>query len=278
MQETKPKIALVTGANSGIGLETARGLAAQSYRVILACRNIHKAEDARLDIVKSYPQADCEVLALDLASQMNIRSSLEVLRRKLSSLDVLINNAGVWTQERRLTKDGFEETFGVNHLGGFALTKGLLPLLLKAPSPRVVTLSSALHYQGKMDWEDLEFKQKPFSGFAAYNQSKLANVLMTRELMRRYGQEGLLAYAVHPGVVATSLGREFPAILMKLSQIFMTTPQKGARCSLLAATAPSGELPNGSYLERGKPKRPSSRALVAEDAERLWQISESLLG
>jgi NAD(P)-dependent dehydrogenase (short-subunit alcohol dehydrogenase family) len=239
--DLKGKTALVTGSNSGIGWATARALAADGARVILGCRNLHKAEDARESILKIHPKATVEVISMDLANIMNIKSAAEVLKRRFSQLDILINNAGVMSLTRQETREGFEMTFGVNHLGTFTLTQALLPLVKAAPEGRVVTLSSKLHYRGHMHWDDLNYKARPYKGWEAYNQSKLANVLMTKALARRLQGSSASAFAAHPGVVATQLGRDYPGWLMSIAKLFMVTPEKGARTSLYVATEPGLE-------------------------------------
>jgi NAD(P)-dependent dehydrogenase (short-subunit alcohol dehydrogenase family) len=274
--DLKGKTALVTGANSGIGLATARGLAAQGAQVILGCRNLHKAEDARESILQIHPKATVEVISIDLANIMNVKSAAEVLKRRFSQLDILINNAGVMSLTRQETRDGFEMTFGVNHLGTFTLTQALLPLIKAAAEGRVVTLSSALHYRGHMQWDDLNYKARPYKGWEAYNQSKLANVLMTKALARRLQGSAATAFAVHPGVVATQLGRDYPDWLMTLAKVFMTTPEKGARTSLYVATEPGLQKLNGAYFEASKEKKAAAEALLEDNQERLWALSEDL--
>ncbi|HYX39247.1 MAG TPA: SDR family oxidoreductase [Oligoflexus sp.] len=276
MRDLKGKTALVTGANGGIGLATAQGLAAGGANVILGCRNLYKAEEARAIILQRHPEAEVDVMALDLANIMNIKSAAEVLKRRHPRLDILINNAGVMSLQRQETRDGFELTFGVNHLGTFALTQTLLPLVTAAPQGRIVTLSSALHYRGHMHWEDLQYRARPYKGWEAYNQSKLANVLMTKALARRLASTNVRAFAVHPGVVATQLGRDYPSWLMKVAKVFMVTPEKGSRCTLFVATEPALDAQNGSYFEQSKAKNPAAAALSEEDQERLWKLSEQL--
>lgn len=276
MIDLKGKTALITGANSGIGLATARGLVAGGAHVILGCRNLYKAEDARALLLQSYPQGKVDVLALDLANIMNIKSAAEVIRRRHAQIDILINNAGVMSLQRQETRDGFELTFGVNHLGTFTLTQALLPLIKAAPEGRIVTLSSALHYRGQMQWDDLQYHSRPYKGWEAYNQSKLSNVLMTKALARRLHGTKASAWALHPGVVATELGRDYPRWIMQLAKVFMLTPEKGARCSLFVATEPGPLAQNGAYFEHSKAKKPAAAALSEDDQERLWKLSEQL--
>jgi NAD(P)-dependent dehydrogenase (short-subunit alcohol dehydrogenase family) len=273
----KGKICVVTGSNTGIGKETARGLAALGAKVVLACRDASKAESARDDIARSTGRSDLEVATLDLASTESIRAFAESFQREHDRLDVLVNNAGVFPMARSTTADGFESTFGVNHLGTFLLTRELLPVLRASAPSRIVVLSSALHYRGRMEWEDLEFKQRKYSGTKAYNQSKLANILFTLALSRRLEGSGVTVNAVHPGVVATELARDFPKLLIKIAGLFMITPKQGAECSLHVAS--SGELASvtGQYFEKSRAKRPATVAHDLGAQERLWTLSEELV-
>ncbi len=276
MSDLKGQVALVTGSNTGIGLATATGLAARGALVILGCRDLFKAEAARVAILQQHPGSQVEVLAIDLASLMNISSAVEVLKRRHKKLHILINNAGIMPTKRQETRDGMERTFGVNHVGTFALTKALLPLLKASAPARIVTVSSALHRRAKMNWDDLEFRQRPYKSIEAYNQSKLANVLMTRSLARLLEGSGVTAHALHPGVVATELARDYPDWLMSLAGWFMLSPEKGARCSLFVATDPSVPKHNGAYFEGSKVKKPNPAALLEQDQDKLWKLSEQL--
>ena len=276
MTDLKGQVAFVTGSNTGIGLATATGLAASGALVVLGCRDLFKAEAARVSILQQHPGSQVEVLAIDLASLMNISSAVEVLKRKHKKLHILINNAGVMPTKRQETRDGMERTFGVNHIGTFALTKALLPLLKASAPARIVTVSSALHRRAKMNWDDLEFRQRPYKSIEAYNQSKLANVLMTRSLARLLEGTGVTAHALHPGVVATELARDYPDWLMSLAGLFMLSPEKGARCSLFVATDPRVPEHNGAYFEGSKVKKPNPAALSEQEQDKLWKLSEQL--
>jgi NAD(P)-dependent dehydrogenase (short-subunit alcohol dehydrogenase family) len=276
MSEMKGKVCIVTGSNTGIGKETARGLAARGATVILACRDLAKAEVAREDIARSTGNREVKAMALDLGSKKSILGFVERFQGEHQRLDVLVNNAGVWTTSRTTTVDGFETTFGVNHLGTFLLTRELLPVLKASAPARVVVLSSKLHYQGKMAWEDLEYRNRKFRGPQAYSQSKLANVLFTLALARRLEGTGVSVNAVHPGVVATELARDYPALLVKIFHMFLLTPEQGAACSLHVATAPG--VGSGLYFEDSRSKKPSREALDEGAQERLWSLSEQLWG
>ncbi len=271
------KVCIVTGSNTGLGKETARGLAQRGATVILACRDVAKAGAARDDIAATTGRKDVEVEALDLGSTASIRAFAARFKERYPRLDVLVNNAGVWMTSRATTAEGFESTFGVNHLGTFLLTQELLPLLKSSAPSRVVVLSSALHYRGKMVWDDLQLERRKFAGPAAYNQSKLANVLFTKALARRLEGTGVTVNAVHPGVVATELAREYPKLLVKLFHLFLLTPEKGAACSLHVATAPELSKVTGEYFEKSKIKLAAKAALDEAAQERLWKLSETLL-
>ena len=273
----KAKTSIVTGSNTGIGKETARGLAKLGHHVVLACRDTDKAEAARREILVELPDAQLSVMPLDLGSFASIRTFVERFTQEHGALDVLVNNAGLWPTARSTTKDGLETTFGVNHVGTFLLTRELLPLLENAAPSRIVILSSKLHYQGKMAWDDLQYERRRYSPTAAYSQSKLANVLHTKALARRLSGKGISVNAVHPGVVATELARGYPAFLTKIFHLFTLSPQKGALCSLHVATSAEGGEVSGAYFEKSRQKEASRAAKDEANQERLWSLTEKLL-
>ncbi|WP_437521848.1 SDR family oxidoreductase [Sorangium sp. So ce726] len=270
------KVCIVTGGNTGIGKETARGLAQRGAKVVLACRDTGRGEAARDDIARSTGRKDVEVIALDLGSKASIRAFGERFRAAHERLDVLVNNAGVWQSSRGTTGDGIEATFGVNHVGTWLLTQDLLPLLKKSAPSRIVVLSSKLHYRGRMDWEDLQFERRKYGTTAAYTQSKLANVLFTKALARRLEGTGVTVNAVHPGVVGTDLMRDYPKLLVKLFNLFLLTPEQGAECSLHVATAPELAGVTGEYFEKSRIKPAAEAALDEVAQERLWALTEAL--
>ena len=278
MSTSQVKVAIVTGANTGIGKETARGLAEKDMRVVLAVRDVEKGEAARADIVETTGNADVVVLPLDLASKDSIRAFAKAFKEQFDRLDILVNNAGVWTRTKTTTADGYETIFGVNHLGTFLLTHELLPLLRASAPARIVVVSSDLHYRGKMVWDDLEFNSRSFGGVTAYNQSKLANVLFTKALARRLAGSGITVNALHPGVVATELTRELPGVLRSLWNFFLLTPKQGAATTLHVALSEEGGKFTGEYFDKSRRKNaaPAARDEVAQ--ERLWSLSEKLLG
>lgn len=278
MSDLRGKVCIVTGANTGIGKETARGLAERGATVILAVRDAKKGEAARADIEATTRNPNVSVRELDLASAESIRGFAERFKAAHDRLDVLVNNAGVWTRGRQTTQDGFEAVFGVNHLGTFLLTHELLDLVRKSAPSRIVVVSSGLHYRGKMDWDDLQFDRRSYGGTTAYNQSKLANVLFTKALARRLEGTGVTVNALHPGVVATELTRELPGWMKKVWNFFLLTPKEGAATSLHVATSDECATITGAYFDKSRPKTPSRAARDEAAQERLWEISLRLLG
>jgi len=285
---------VITGANSGLGLRSAEALAAKGARVLLACRNATKAATA-LDAVKAKATvADPEVRTLDLQSLASVRECAAGLEQDLGSLDVLMNNAGIMAVPKALTQDGFESQIGTNHLGHFALTGLLLPTLLAAPEPRVVTVSSNAHNLGRLHLDDLSFERRRYSRWRAYGQSKLANLLFSGELQRRAVQHktALTAVAAHPGYAATNLtsGPALGAAVLKpflaLGDRVVGQPDHmGALPQLYAATMPDVMAddywgPDAFRGQRGHPTR-VGRTTHAQDvaaAAGLWELSEELTG
>ena len=283
------KVAVVTGANSGLGYWTARGLAGAGAAVVLAVRTPAKGEKAAAEI-RSATGGDARALELDLADLASIRAFPE--RLGADRVDILVNNAGIMAPPRRLTKDGFESQFGTNHLGHFALTGVLLPRLLAAPEPRVVTESSTLHRSGKLAFDDLQ-GEHGYSRWGAYSQSKLANLIFCFELQRRATAAGtkLESMASHPGYAATNLQFAGPtrvyerAFMWVGNHVFAQSAEMGALTELYAATVP--DLPGGSYIgpggrseQRGYPKivRAAGKAYDEDAWRRLWEVSEELTG
>ena len=279
------RTALVTGANSGLGFQTSLELASKGARVLMACRNPARAQDALGRLRLAVPNAAVELVAMDLASLESVRTAAEDIAERMPQLDLLVNNAGIMAVAESQTADGFERQFGTNHLGHFALTGRVLPLLLAAPAPRVVTVSSLAHVFGNLDFEDLQGTQG-YRRWRAYGHSKLANLLFTTELQRRGG--GMpLAVAAHPGYAATHLQQgqglaAFEALMRVGNRAVAQSDVAGALPSLYAATMPDvrGDDFFGPHLlgMRGSPVRTwrTPRARNAADARRLWEVSEEL--
>jgi NAD(P)-dependent dehydrogenase (short-subunit alcohol dehydrogenase family) len=274
------KTVLITGANQGIGKASAVALGKLGARLVLVCRDGEKGRAAALDIQRSGVK-DVELIVGNMGSQADVRRVADEFKAKHDRLDVLLNNAGVLVTTRRTTVDGIEETFAVNHLGYFLLTHLLLDVLKAAAPSRIVSVSSEAHRRVTMRWEDLEFKKSEYSSFAAYGQSKLANILFTRELARRLQGTNVTANCLHPGVVATGFGSTdggVMSVVMKVAHPFLITPEKGARTSIFLASSPEVEGITGKYFDKCKERQPSPEALVEGAPERLWAISEEKTG
>lgn len=281
------RTAVVTGANAGLGLEVAAQLAGHGARVVMACRNLAKAEVAA-DLIRSRAEAAVlEVRPLDLASLESVRTFAAGLVDDGAPVDLLINNAGLMAVDHERTAEGFEMQLGVNHLGHFALTAALLPLMVRTPGSRVATMASMGHRAGRMHFDDLMF-EKRYHRWPPYFQSKLANLLFTAELQRRLESTGAqtIALAAHPGGSHTDLGSEGSGITNVVGSAFMwmgQEPDKGALPMLRAATDPAakgGQFYGPHLLVMGRPvlETPSRRARNAGDARRLWAVSEELTG
>lgn len=283
------RTALVTGANSGLGYWTSVGLARRGARVLLACRDPRRAEDALGRLRLEVPGATAELVTLDLQSLDSVACAAADVAARVPALDLLVDNAGIMAVPRSVTEDGFESQLATNHLGHFALTGLLMPTLLAAPAPRVVVVSSAAHKPGKIAFDDLQ-SERSYGRWRAYSQSKLANLLFVLELDRRAKAAGLplLAVAAHPGYSATHL-QSAPGLrgqVMKLGNALLAQSDvAGAEPSLRAATDPGvtgGEYfgPSRLFETRGAPVE-VGRSAAARDARvaaRLWQVSEELTG
>lgn len=285
--------AVVTGANSGLGLAAARALSAKGASVVLACRDLAKGERALAEVeFVAAPGAEVQLAGLDLAQLASIRGFAGwYADLHPDGLDVLLNNAGIMAPPRGVTADGFERQLGTNHLGHFALTGLLLESLLRRPGARVVTVSSAAHKMGRIDFDDLQ-GERGYARWGRYGQSKLANLLFALELDRRVRAAGvdLASVAAHPGYAATNLQTTSPpcheALLMRvLNVVVAQSAEMGALPLLYAATVPL--VPGGTYIgpdgrgeARGYPRpvSPSDRAEDPEVARRLWEESERLTG
>lgn len=275
------KTYVVTGANTGIGKATAAGLARRGGRVVMVSRDAAKGEAARADILREQAGARLDVVAGDLGSLASTRALAQALLEACPRIDVLVNNAGVWLTQRETTPDGFEKTFGVNHLAPFLLTHLLRERLAEAGAARVVNLSSALYMRGKIDFDDLQSERGKFAGMQVYSNSKLANVYFTQELAKRLEGTGVTTYAVHPGVVRTELAREMKGPVKlgwKFVGMFLKSPAQGAATSIHCATAPGIEGSSGQYFAGSKARTIRGRGKDAAAARRLWDVSEQLAG
>jgi NAD(P)-dependent dehydrogenase (short-subunit alcohol dehydrogenase family) len=284
------KTIVVTGANSGIGLEAAKILANQGAHVIMAVRNEQKGEDAVAAIKSVNKNTIIEVMKLDLADLSSVRSFVAEFNEKFTKLDILINNAGIMTPPHGQTKDGFELQFGSNHLGHFALTGLLLPLLKNTPASRVVTLSSIAHRGASIYFDNLD-GSKGYKPMNFYRQSKLANLLFAKELDIRFKQHGIstISLACHPGITATNLfklgKKDSPQLLQKLLKWLFQSVEMGVLPTIYAAIEDSlsgGEYigPDGRGNRTGNPalETPAANVYNRETMEKLWDVSETLTG
>ena len=288
--DLRGKVAIVTGASTGLGLETARALAAVGAEVVLAGRDSSRIAAAAATILERVPEAQLEQGLLDLTSLDSVRAFAAWFADAHDRLHLLVNNAGVMYTPFEHTTEGFELQFGTNHVGHFLLTCLLVPMLLTDPPSRVVNLSSGGHMGSDIVWGDVNFERRDYDKFAAYGQSKTANILFSVELDRRLGDRGVHAYAVHPGMISTELGRymtsdDFAALMdrAKSSPSGGMPPRKtveqGAATSVWAATAPELDDRGGTYLADAEvTDQHAPWARDPDSAKRLWALSEQMVG
>lgn len=272
---------MVTGANSGIGLEVVKGLARQGARVVMVGRDERRLADARALVQRETGSDRLDVLLADFTSLASVRACADAFRQRYDRLHVLVNNAGLVLNRREVTEDGYEKTFQTNHLAPFLLTLLLLDVIEASAPARIVNVSSDAHRTGRLDLDDLQ-SQRSYSGFRAYGTSKLANILFTTELARHLEGTGVTANAVHPGFVRTNFGRNnggpFRALITLLQGVVAITPQQGADTPLYLATSPEVEGVTGCYFVKRKVQIPSGAARDDDAARRLWEASERLAG
>lgn len=271
----KNKNIVITGANSGLGYETARALAKMDANVIMLCRSLEKGTQAANKIKAEYPSAKLQVIPILLESQQNIRKVAIEVRKQFPVIDVLVNNAGTWISELTFTEDKVESMFAVNHLAYFLLTHALYPNLILAEAPRVVSVASDSHFKGKINFEDIHLT-KNYHGLRAYAQSKLANIHFMYELNRRKPAEHLATYAVQPGLVKTDIGVKktnwLHALAWKLRRSGGVTPDVGAQTQIFLASDPTIQDQSGLYWDKCKPKPSSSDTYKVDDSEKLWNL------
>lgn len=286
----KGRLAIVTGANTGLGFETTLALASKEMKVIMACRSEARAEKAKQQIIEKVPFADLEIMIINLSSLSSVRDFAKHFLRKYEKLDLLINNAGIMVPPYSKTEDGFESQMGANYFGHFLLTGLLMDVIKKTEGSRIVSLSSIAHKNGKINFEDLHW-EKEYSAMSAYRQSKLACLIFAGELQRRFEKSGVntLSVAAHPGVSLTELVRHIPKWLyfplQPLVSLFTHSPDKGALPTLYAALGAGvsgGDYfgPQGFAEMTGKPGRAKSTPVShdREIAKQLWDLSEKLTG
>ncbi|CAM3672677.1 MULTISPECIES: SDR family oxidoreductase [Paenibacillus] len=281
MNDMAGSIIIVTGANSGMGLATTIELAKLGAHVVMACRSQSRGEAALHQALEESGSTELELMTLDLGSFDSIRAFAADFKVKHNKLDVLVNNAGVVTIKRELTKDGYEAMIGVNHLGHFLLTNELLEPLQRARQGRIVNVSSGAHKVGSIHWEDPNLA-KGFNVAKGYAQSKLANILFTKELARRLQPTRVTVNALHPGAVSTSLGVNrdtgFGKAVYKLLRPFFLTALEGARTAIYLASSPEVEHVTGEYYVKCKPDKTTEKARDPKLAARLWEWSEQQVG
>ncbi len=271
--------ALVTGGSSGIGFETARGLKAHFDVVGIVGRNAKRLASAAEDL--HIGGGRIETFQADFSSLADVRRLAGDVKARFDSLSVLVNNAGVWHRDRILTQDGYEETFAVNHLAHFLLTNELRELLVAGAPSRVLNVSSSMHARPKsLNWDDLMFEED-WRGFRAYSHSKLANVLFSNELARRWKDHGVTSNALNPGNVRSQITRN--NVLLNalhrspLARLVIMSEADGARTSVRLATAPEVAATTGAYFDRARERPPSKAARDPVAAKRLWEVSEALI-
>jgi retinol dehydrogenase-12/retinol dehydrogenase-13 len=271
------RVCVVTGASGGIGKAVSAGLAGRGATVALVVRSRARGDAARDEIARQTGSRDLHVVLADLSRQADVRRAAEEIQASFGAVHVLVNNAGTFTRRRQETVDGVETQWAVNHLAPFLLTRLLLPALAAGRPARVVTLSSNAHRSAKLRWDDLEMKHGRYRGLRQYCNTKLANVLFTRELARRAAGIGVTANAMHPGVVATELLLGgFPPL--RLFRRFLRTPEQGAATALYLAADPAAAAVTGEYFFDCRPVSLAPNATDDEAARRLWEVSEAMVG
>lgn len=274
------KTAVVTGANSGIGKETANSLATNGYRVVMICRNPDKAEAARQDIINETGNDQIDILICDLSSMKEVAATAEKIRDSYSEIDRLVNNAGILPDgERRETKEGLELTFAVNHMAYFLLTRELMPLLESTPESRVINVASDASRSGTFSPDNFQL-QSGYSTMKAYGNSKLFNIMFTRQLAKEIEGKGITTYSLHPGVVNTNFAADSDSWFAKffnIGRFLMRSPEKGAETSVYLCLEEGIEYLSGSYFRDIKPVKSVKAARSDEDCKKLWEMSEEIL-
>lgn len=272
------KTAIVTGANSGMGMATVRALSDMGAKVIMLCRSEKRGTEA-LEKLTSEKKRDLELILCDLGNYASIRAFANLVRKSHDHIDILVNNAGFISLDRQVTEEGIERQFGINHIGHFLLTMSLLDLM--GEGGRIVNVASGAHKTGKIHFDDINLT-KGFNVIKAYSQSKLANVLFTRELARRVKDRGITVNCCHPGAVATNIGIDrdtgFGKTVTGLLKPFFQTPEQGARTAIFLASDDSVSSITGEYFYKCKIAKSSKRSKDMELAKKLFEFSEELVG
>jgi NAD(P)-dependent dehydrogenase (short-subunit alcohol dehydrogenase family) len=273
------KVVMITGANSGIGKETAIELAKMGAIIVMVCRSRERGERALVEIKEKANSEKIELFIADLADQSSIRGMVERFKRKHDKLHVLINNAGVMLSKRTSSPEGYETTFATNHLGHFLLTNLVLDMLKVSAPARIVNVSSSVHKFAKLNFDDIDSEHK-YRGYRTYANSKLFNILFSYDLARRLEGTGVTVNVLHPGVIRTNLGKNNNNKLIKLMslifRLFMKSPEKGARTTVYLASSPEVENISGEYFVNSKPKKSSKISYEQTLQNELWEISTNL--
>ena len=277
MEKLDAKIAIVTGANSGMGMATVEALSDRGATVIMLCRNEKRGQEAYEKLI-TRPERKIELMLCDLEDFSSINSFVEAIKEKYEKIDILVNNAGFISLDRQITKEGFEKQFGINHLGHFLLTTKLIDMMHERA--RIVNVASGAHKVGNIHFEDINL-EKGYNVIKAYSQSKLANVLFTRELANRLKDRKITVNCCHPGAVATNIGIDrntgFGKTITSLLKPFFQTPAEGARTAIFLATDDSVENISGEYFYKCKIAPSSKKSKNMELAKRLYELSEILV-
>jgi retinol dehydrogenase 12 len=274
------KVCVITGANSGIGRAMAHQIAALGAHVVIVCRNEERGQETLEEIKRISGPDKSELIVADLSLREDVRRAATEVRLRHPKVHVLVNNVGVYLPRRVVTAEGFEAMFATNHLGVFLITFELLDTLLAAAPARVITVSSGGHVAGHIDFDDLQ-AERSFRGLRQYCNTKLANILFTRELSRRFRSRGLSANAFHPGGVRSGFAQDMPGMFGRLVRIggpFLRSAEKAARTGTWLASAPEGEQIGGAYFYDQKERKPSAEARRDDIAERLWDVTARLAG
>ena len=274
------KTTVITGATSGIGKETALGLAKKDYALYLLVRNTIKGDQLKQEIISQTGNKNIHVIKCDLADLQSVREAAEELKAKLFAVNVLINNAGGIFDKRVLSKDGFEMTFATNHLGHFLLTNNIMPLLEKGHA-RIINVSSEAHKMGKADFDDLQWEQRSYSAWKAYGMAKLFNIYFTRSLAEKFADKGVSSFALHPGIVKSAFWGGVGGFLSKVMELlatpFMISAEEGAKTSIFLATESGLEAKSSQYFIKCKIAKSTVLAWSEANRNMLWDISKKLV-
>ncbi len=281
MTDMTSQTVLISGATAGIGLETARGLAKMGAHVVIIGRSQNKTIDVVADLKRTTGNENIEYLLADLALMSEVRRVAADFKAKYDRLDVLVNNVGAIFNSRKVSSEGIEMTWALNHLGYFVLTQELLDVLKASAPARIVNVSSDAHRSGKIRWDDPEMSKK-FSVFPAYSQSKLANIMFTFELARRLEGTGVIANVLHPGLVASNFAVTnnpgiFNKVVRRVLNLFSISSEEGAQTSIYLASSPKAADITGEYFVKSKIVQPIDAAKDVSAQQRLWELTEARL-